>query len=110
VTFAVPDAAGQRVTIPATVRIAARLAITTARLPSATVGEAYRARLAAAGGLAPKTWRIVGGSVPRGMSLSTRTGVLSGVPRRPGVYKITVQVRDGLGGRSTKTLRLAVTG
>lgn len=109
-TFAVTDAAGQRVTVPAAIRIAARLTIATSRLPQATAGEAYRARLASTGGLAPKQWRIVRGSLPHGIALDRRTGALSGVARQTGTFRVTVQVTDRLGGKSTKTVTLSVTG
>ena len=108
-TFAVSDAAGQQVTVPASIRIAARLAIATARLPLATVGEEYLARLASIGGLAPKQWRIVKGPLPRGINLDRKTGVLSGVAREAGRYRITVRATDRLGASSTRTLTLVVT-
>jgi len=107
-TFAVSDAAGQRATVPASIRIAARLTIATARLPLATVGESYRARLASNGGLAPTQWRIVRGTLPRGIRLDRRTGVLSGVVREAGSFRITVRATDRLGGFSTRTLTLVV--
>jgi len=109
-TFAITDAAGQRVTVPASLRIAARPAITTAQLPLATVGAVYGARLASSGGLAPKRWRIVRGTLPRGIRLDGKTGELFGTARAAGVFRITVQIRDRLGGTSTKTLRLIVKG
>lgn len=110
VTFAITDSAGQRATVPATLRIASRLTITTGRVPAASVGAAYRARLAASGGLAPKRWRVARGKLPRGIRLDATTGVLSGVPRAAGVFRFTVEARDRLGARSGKALRLAVTG
>ena len=108
-TFAVTDASGQRVTVPAGLRIVARLAITTAALPSANMGASYWTRLRASGGLAPRSWRIVRGSLP-GVRLDAATGVLSGTPRQAGVYRITIQARDRLGARTTKLYRLTVTG
>jgi hypothetical protein len=109
-TFAVTDSAGQRVTVPASLRIAARLAITTGRVPAASVGTAYRARLASSGGLAPKHWRVARGALPRGIRLDATTGVLSGAARSAGVYRFTVEARDRLGARSRRALRLTVTG
>jgi hypothetical protein len=109
-TFVVTDAAGQRVTVPATMRIAGRLVITSGRLPAATAGEAYRTKLTSTGGLAPKQWRIVRGSLPRGITLDRRTGVLSGVARETGVFVVRVQVSDRAGGRSARTVGLAVRG
>jgi large repetitive protein len=107
-TFAVTDSAGQRITIPASLRIASQLSIRTARLPSGTVGDPYRARLASSGGLAPTQWRVVRGSLPRGIRLDATTGMLSGRTRAAGASRCTFEVRDRLGARSTKALRLRV--
>jgi hypothetical protein len=107
-TFSVTDAVGQKATVAATFRIVARLAIATVRLPSAVLGESYRARVKAAGGLAPKRWTIVRGKLPRGIRLDRATGALSGVAREPGTYRIAVRATDRLGATSTRTLRLVV--
>ena len=109
-TFAVTDAAGQRSTVPANLRIASRLAITTSRLPVGSVGAAYSAKLAATGGLAPRQWRLTRGALPRGVRLDGVTGVLSGTARESGVFRFTIEARDRLGARSTKAFRLTVTG
>ena len=108
-TVAVSDAAGQQATVPVSIRIAARLTIATARLPLARVGEEYAARLASIGGLAPKQWRIEKGPLPRGINLDRKTGVLSGVARKAGRYRITVRATDRLGASSTRSLTLVVT-
>ena len=108
-TFAITDSAGQRATVPTSVRIASQLAITTARLPGASVGAAYRARLTSSGGLAPKQWRLARGALPPGIRLDASTGALSGAARAAGVFRFTIEVRDRLGARSTKTFRLRVT-
>ena len=108
-TFAITDSAGQRITVPANLRIASRLAITTARLPAARVGAAFRARLTSSGGVAPKVWTTNPRLLPRGFRLDRRTGVLSGTPREAGIARLTVLVKDGLGARATKTFRLIVT-
>jgi hypothetical protein len=108
-SFAVTDAAGQRATVPATVRIAARLAITTLALPAASAGESYLAKLRTRGGLGAKRWSLVGGKLPRGLKLDRVTGTLSGAPRAAGVYRLRIQASDRLGGRSTRVLRLVVT-
>jgi hypothetical protein len=108
-TFAVTDAAGQRITVPANLRIASKLAITTAGLPAASVGAAYRARLGSRGGLAPKQWRLTRGALPRGIRLDGGTGALSGAARTAGVFRFTIEARDRLGARSTRAFRLNVT-
>jgi hypothetical protein len=110
VAFAVTDAAGQSATVPASIRIAARLTVATGRLPAGTLGSAYSSRLRARGGVAPTTWRLLRGSLPSGIQLDRRTGALTGTPREAGVFGFTVEARDRLGARSTKAFRLTVTG
>ena len=109
VTFAVKDAAGQQVLVPTSIRIVARLAITTSRVPAAIVGAAYRARLTSRGGLAPVTWRVARGALPRGIRLDRRTGTLSGTAAASGAFRFAVEARDRLGARTTRSLRLTVT-
>jgi putative Ig domain-containing protein len=109
-TFAVTDAAGQQKTVPATIRIAPRLAITTAQLPGASVGQSFRARLVASGGVTPKRWSIARGTLPRGIRLDRATGVLSGVPKESGTFALVLRTTDRLGGKATKKLRLSVSG
>ena len=69
------------------------VAITTASLPSGTVGAAYDASLAAQGGTAPYTWSLASGSLPPGLALSA-AGVLSGTPSAAGTYSLNVAVKD----------------
>jgi len=108
-TFAVTDSAGQRVTVPASLRVASRLTITTTRLPSTSVRTAYRTRLASRGGVAPKKWRVAVGVLPRGIRLDGANGTLAGAALDAGVFRFTVEARDRLGARSKKALRLTVT-
>ena len=69
------------------------LSITTTSLPSATAGSAYSATLSASGGTPPYSWRVVAGSLPPGLSLSTG-GTISGTPSSQGSSSFTVQVTD----------------
>lgn len=110
VTFSATDAVGQRASVPATFRVATQITVTTSRLPIAKAGGAYGAQLRASGGVAPRTWRVAGGSLPRGIRLDPRTGTLLGTPRAAGTYRFTVESRDRLGARSTKQLTLRVLG
>jgi len=104
----VSDAAGQKLAAAAVVRIAAQLTVRTSRLPVAHARGAYGARLRAGGGLAPRTWRVASGSLPRGLRLVPAGGTLVGVPRKTGAYRFTVEVKDRLGAVSSKALRLVV--
>ena len=110
VTFAVTDGSGQQANVPASFRVAERLAITTKRLSAARVGSAYQARLRTSGGLASRRWRIATGALPRGIRLNSATGTLSGTARRSGTFRFTIEARDRLGARSTKRLTLTVLG
>jgi Putative Ig domain len=74
----------------------AYLQITTASLPSGTVGIPYSASLAAIGGNPPYKWSVVSGRLPMGLHLGKTTGVISGTPGKKdsGTYTITVRVLD----------------
>ena len=93
-----------------TLRIADLLVITTASLPSGSLGAAYSQTLAAAGGLGTQTWSLATGSLPLppGIGLST-AGVLSGTPTATGTYPFTVQVVDSGSPQQTATQPLSIT-
>ena len=54
----------------------------------------YSFPFAVFGGEAPYSWSVSTGSLPKGMTLNTSTGVLSGTPTINGRYDFTVQVSD----------------
>jgi outer membrane protein assembly factor BamB len=76
-------------------------------LPKAKVGVHYGITLRASGGVAPYTWRRVGGSKPPGLSLLPG-GRWVGMPTRPGTYRIPVQVSDKRGTRVKATIVLKI--
>ncbi|AWS43950.1 Ig domain-containing protein [Streptosporangium sp. 'caverna'] len=85
--------------------------ITTASLPQATPGQAYRQTLAARGGVPFYDWRVTGGALPAGLSLDRFTGEISGQVTAPaGSYSLTVELRDydRLSAPVSKTFRLNV--
>ena len=104
------DSGGLVASTTAAMRVAAKLAVKTPRLRVARVARAYRARLAAQGGVQPLTWRVVRGKLPPGLVLSQKLGTLTGIPRRAGSFHVTVEARDPLGAKSQKTLALRVVG
>ncbi|OFW73702.1 MAG: hypothetical protein A2Y55_01550 [Actinobacteria bacterium RBG_16_68_12] len=107
-TATATDAESRTANYPATLNVASRLAIATRLLRLAKVGHLYRMKLRASGGVLPKTWKVTNGPLPRGIHLDRKLGVLSGTPTRPGTYRMTFEVRDGLQVASTKTLKLVV--
>ncbi|MBV9608299.1 MAG: putative Ig domain-containing protein [Acidobacteria bacterium] len=73
-----------------------RLQITTTTLPPGTAGQSYSATLQATGGTAPYTWSLGTGTLPTGLTLSTRSsnGVIAGTPTQGGSCNFAVQVQD----------------
>ena len=82
--------------------------ITTASLPSGTVGTEYSTTLAAEG-TAPITWSVSSGSLPEGLSLDAGTGVISGTPTAEGESTFTVEAANDYGSDSREfTLTIGV--
>jgi large repetitive protein len=62
------------------------------------VKRPYRATVAVTGGQDP-AWSIAAGTLPPGLRLDATTGVISGVPKRRGVFPFVVSVHDALGAK-----------
>jgi hypothetical protein len=108
VKVTVTDSIGLTQTLDLRIVVAQELSLVKRSLRTAKVGHAYSARLFATGGVAPKTWNIVAGSLPAGLRLNAKTGVISGTARRKGTAHVTVQVTDKLGAVSKATFTLKV--
>ena len=92
------------------------LRITTSSLSNGSVWNRtdkahYRAELVASGGNPPYKWALAGGSLPPGLKLHTRTGVISGKATAAGNYSFTVQAVDRRtrGTRTTPTSQYTAT-
>lgn len=81
------------------------LAVTTATLPSGTVGTSYSQTLAGTGGATPYGWTETG-ALPNGLTLSG-AGAISGTPTAAGTFAFTVTMTDVNG--QTKTGSLSIT-
>jgi sugar lactone lactonase YvrE len=115
-----PDAGGDAVPVgtiagaatglsgPGEIAVAPPLSILTSTLPAGTVRHVYQTTLQAALGTTPYRWSVKAIRLPLGLRL-TPGGVLSGVPRRPGVWTFTVLVSDSSHPRMTDRRRLSVT-
>jgi uncharacterized protein (TIGR03437 family) len=89
--------------------------ITASPLPGGTAGSQYSQALNATGGATPyKSWTVISGSLPPGISLTTLGGVLTalltGTPTASGTFTFTVQVTDSAGVTAAKQFNLTIGG
>jgi len=72
------------------------IAVTPVFLPDGSVSTPYSATLAAAAGVAPRTYAVTTGTLPNGVTLAP-SGALSGTPTQAGTFSFTIQVTDAAG-------------
>lgn len=70
------------------------LQVVTKSLPTGVRDRRYTTGLVASGGNPPYTWRVVSGSLPKGVSLNGTTGVISGESKHMGTWNFTIEVKD----------------
>ncbi|MEI2641595.1 MAG: putative Ig domain-containing protein [Candidatus Nanopelagicales bacterium] len=75
--------------------------------PAADVGQPYSYQLTGSGGATPYTWRVAGGSLPPGLTLSA-DGTLSGTPTTSGNFSATIEMRDAQATTTSAQLTLTV--
>jgi hypothetical protein len=110
VTVTVASAADKTViaTSQVTVTPLSKLSFASEPLPAGTAGSAYSATLSATGGTAPYTWKVVGGSLPQGLSLDKSTGAISGTTALAGTFSFTASVTDASSTAASAALSLAI--
>ena len=86
-----------------------QLNIVTTALPSGTQNQTYSAMLAATGGLTPYNWSVTTGSLPRGLSLNSSTGAITGTPSGEGISNFTARVTDSSSPPATASAQLSIT-
>jgi hypothetical protein len=79
-----------------------------ANIPNSRVGTEYSAQFSVLGGKTPYSWKIVGSTLPAGLTLDPATGKLIGNPTTPGSYPIVVDVTDNNKDNNTTTYNLRV--
>lgn len=107
-TVSATDGEGRVATYPARVVVAPKLAIATRLVKPGRVGKLFQRRLATTGGLRPTQWRVALGPLPRGVKFDRVAGILVGIPKRAGVFRVTFEATDALGVTATKTLRIVI--
>jgi hypothetical protein len=68
--------------------------ITSGPLSQGSTGVDYSYQLLFAGGVAPRTWSMATGALPGGLTLSSTSGVFSGMPTQVGTFNFTVRLTD----------------
>ena len=105
---AATDIRGGVASYAATISVAPSLRVRTSQIPPARVGRPYKAKVVEIGGIGPKVWTITRGRLPRGIRLDRVHGILAGVAEKPGTHRFTVEVRDMLKVKATRTFTVAV--
>lgn len=82
--------------------------ITTTSLPQATAGTAYSATLVVSGGASPYKWTVTSGTLPAGLSLSSSSGVISGIPSGASSNSVTFEVTDAAGNSASQAIHITV--
>lgn len=83
------------------------LDITPSSLPDARLGKEYVVAFGATGGLAPYSFELVSGDLPRGLDLDS-DGLLTGTPEEIGEFAFVVRVRDAEDMEGQETFQLRV--
>jgi hypothetical protein len=90
--------------------VGAPLEIVTERaLPRAILAVNYEMKLAATGGVPPRTWEVIAGSLPAGLSLDPVSGTISGAPTALGLYRFVVEVSDSDDPADTRSREFTLT-
>jgi hypothetical protein len=84
------------------------LTIGSTTLPDGTVGVFYYAPLQLSGGTPPYLVLVSAGALPRGLSLNTFNGVISGTPAGAGLSLFTVNVTDRGSASASEALQIQV--
>jgi hypothetical protein len=82
--------------------------ITTTSLPNGTVGATYSEQIQSTGGIGTLRWKIIKGSLPRGLDINQATGEIFGKPTRAGLSTFTVQVTDTIPQSDTQNFLIEI--
>jgi hypothetical protein len=106
VSVTVTDSSGTKVPGSFTVLVnPSTLKVTTSGLPGGALTAPYSGSLTATGGTPPYTWTA--GGLPPGITVSS-SGVLSGTPTSPGLFTVTVTVKDSTGVSISASLPMTI--
>jgi hypothetical protein len=94
-TIRVTDSAAATASAPfsLTVSCVPLSVLSTSPLPTGSQGVSYSSQLSSSGGNGAKSWSVIAGALPGGITLSA-AGLLSGTPSVSGTFSATIQVQD----------------
>jgi large repetitive protein len=102
------DAAHTKLTQSIPLRIVSPLVLTVPASATAVVGTNFSLTPTVTQGAAPYVWAIRSGSLPPGITLSSTTGAVTGVPSTAGSYSFTLQVSDPTGTTAQAAITITV--
>jgi Putative Ig domain len=85
------------------------LTVSSTTLPPGQIGHPYTAQLTSGGGSGAPTWAVTSGTLPIGLTLDPRTGVISGTPRFAQSTSFSVVVSDAGPPAQTASASLGIT-
>ncbi|MDR2739896.1 MAG: putative Ig domain-containing protein [Treponema sp.] len=89
------------------VHIGNSFSITTATLPDGLVEVSYYGELSSRNARGEAAYRVVGGSLPPGLTLSLR-GIISGRPLEPGQYRMDIEAQDTAGWKDVQSFTIKI--
>jgi hypothetical protein len=100
-TVSITDANGVVATMPYTLTVNAKIAITTLSM-TLTKSQSANVTIATTGGTPAFTWSKSAGTLPAGLTLSTTAGTITGTPTGSASYNFTIKVVDANGSSTTQ--------
>jgi len=103
------DSESRTATRPLSITVAAPpLTIATVPALDGFKGSSFSYQLSATGGTPPYTWSVTSGAFPAGLTLSSASGLISGVPGVGGLFTFTVTVRDQASVSTTANVQISL--
>jgi Pro-kumamolisin, activation domain/Putative Ig domain len=107
-TLKVADSLGASNTQSFALTINVPFTITSAAAVKGEVSLPFAFTPTSAGGTAPLTWSLAGGTLPTGLTIAASTGTISGTPMTSGASMVTLKVTGASGASATQSLSFAI--
>lgn len=84
------------------------LCFVTNTLPDGDLNSFYRLSLIVSGGTAPLNFSVRNGTLPNGITVDSKTGLLTGTPTTAGTFSFTLQVSDSTGATTSQSFSVTI--